>query len=214
MYKALKVIVSLIIGQIKLGYLTSNEEKRIISKYEHFLSKSLFFYTTNFDEIGKQNNGRLCRLAFLKVCSLICTMRSIASLLWPTPYVRDLTCNGFHYLGNPILLNLGIILGTILGSFGHGALHQYFNVFGQSRMFWYMNKIKNRQMKYKLNGRFNRKFFRRLNIIAMLLDKMFVPSYFFVGFVFCSPSIIGFFDDQLNFTISGELLFWIFTMRE
>ena len=214
MYKALKVILSLIIGQIKLGYLTPNEEKRIMSKYEHFLSKSLFFYTTNFDEIGKQDNRRLCMMASLKVCSLIIMMRSIASFLWPTPYVRDLTCNGFHYLGNPLILNIGVIAVTLLGSFGHGGLHQYFNVYGQSRMFWYMNKIKNRHMKYKLNGRFNRKFYRRLNLIAMLLNKTFLPSFIVCVCFLCSPLIIGFFDEELNFSVTGKLLLGILTMQD
>ena len=210
MYKAFKVII----GEIKLDYLTPSLEKRIMSKYEHFLSKSLFFYTTNFDEIGKQNNRRLCMLAFIKVCALIVMMRSIASLLWPTPFVRDLTCNGFHYLGNPFIVNVGVIAITLLGSFGHGGLHQYFNVYGQSRMFFYMKKIKNRQMKYKLNGRFNRKFFRRLNIIAMLLNKVFVLFYIIFSCFLCCPLIFGYFDDELNFSITGKLLFYILTIRD
>ena len=189
------------------------KRKKIISKYEHFLSKSLFFYTTNLDEIGKQDNRRLCMLASLKVCSLIIMMRSIASLLWPTPYIRHLTCNGFHYLGNPYLINMGVISSTIFDSLSHGGLHQYFNIFGESRMFWYMNKIKNWKMKYKLNDQFNRKFYRRLNIIAMSLNKVFVPSFLFIGFVLCSPSIVGYFDDELNFTITGKLLSYISTKR-
>ena len=204
MSKALKAFVLSAYGDIKLDNLTPNEEKKIISKYEKFLSNSLFFYTTNFDEIGKKNNRRLLILVILKVCPFLHMARSVVHLLWPTPFVTDLTCNAYHYLGNPVVLDNGESVAMLSCNLSHGALHQYYNIYGRSRMFWLMNKIKNRGMEYKLNHRFNLKFYRRLNIIGVSLNIMFIFNWLSIGVLLSIPSIIGYFDDQHNFTPIGK----------
>ena len=208
--------LSSVFGNIKLNCLTHYEEKRIIAKYETYLTRSLFYLTTNFDEIGKRDEKRLFYLYLIKVCSIVSTIRFLVNIMWPTPYVRDLTCTGFHYLGDPKLINISFVICGLAGNLGHGAMHQIFNIFGRSRMFYFMNKIKNRRMKYRLNDRFNRKFYRRLNIISISLNKLFLTSWLIFGAVLCCPTIVGYFDNRLNFTLTGIVhslvyLVWIIT---
>ena len=202
----LKVIASSKLNAIKLNQLTPTEEKKVMAKYETFLSRSLFFYTTNMNEIGKTNTRRLLFLLSMKVCAIFIMTKSIVYIVRPTSYIRDLTCNGYHYIGDPFLINLLVIFGSLLGHFGHGPLHLYNNLLGQSRMFWFMHKIKNRRMKYKLNNHFNRKFYRRLNVIAMSANKVLIPSWLLLCVVIGGTNIIGFFDDQLNFSLIGKVL--------
>ena len=189
MSRAFGKILSSIFGNFKLDYLSHTDEKKIIAKYENFLSQSFFFLTTNFDEVGKQNRRRLVILLLLKVCSICVFARSIAYIVWPTPFVKQFTVASFHYLGDPVLINLLMALGLLSGNLGHGALHQYYNIFGHSRMFLFMKKIKNRQIEYKLNNKFKRKFYLRMNIIAIILNKVFIPCWLFLCIVFCSPSL-------------------------
>ena len=188
------------------------EEVNVFRKFEILFSKYYWFSIyTDFDgfELGqlKKRKARLFGIIVLKLCSIILAMRCIVNVIWPNPYVRDLTCNAFHYLGNTTLINLAFASGSISGNLIIGLNVLYFNLRGQSSHYLLLNKLKYRRVKYKLNTKFRRKFFAKLDLISIVLSKQFIPIWFVYSFLFCTPTLIGYFDPELNFTPMG-IIFW------
>ena len=197
---------------VKLLYwkdITNFENNRIFTKYEKFLANTLYSPSTNFEHTSKfevkspQKRSRLIKITMIKICSLAFAIRSFVSILWPTEYIRGLTCNGFDYLGSSILFDMPFLAGTLSGSLLLGPTQQYFILSGQSYQFEYMNKIKYRRLDYRLNRRLNNKFYRKFNWISKGVNRLFIPSFLFAAILYFAPTVMGYFDPEVQFTLIG-----------
>ena len=191
--------------------ITSIEERRIFTRLEKFLRSIYYSTTTDFDSVRKidwkdrSQVKRLMKILVFKLCTLLISIRSLVSIIWPTPYIRDLTCNGYHYLGNPFLANMAFLGGTFSGTLTLGLANQYLIIRGESYQMRFIQKIKYKRLEYGLNRRFNTKFYRKFNLISRGVRSQFVPLWLMFSFMYCSPSVIGYFDPKVNFSLIGEL---------
>ena len=193
-----------------LNYSVTNiEEQRIFSRYEKFLASIYYSITTSFDEVDEVNfdtrkkSKRLIKILLIKFCSFILGIRYLAYVLWPTPYIRDLTCNGFHYMGNARMISLAFLCGVLSANFMLALSNQYFILKGKSYQFQYMNRIKHRRLDYRLNRRFNNKFYRKFNWISKAVSSQFFPTWLISTVMYCSPMVIGYFHTDVNFSLAG-----------
>ena len=107
------------------------------TKIEYFMSRTNFLISTTFDDYY---NRRLSKNKIISVFifRFIAFFGAIRFLLYPlfrTPYIRDLTCNATHYMGNPILISfvmfcscidMDILVGTsIIYWGGQGSEHTH-----------------------------------------------------------------------------------------
>ena len=149
---------------------TSAEEGRIFSRYEKFLTSINYTITSDFDQIGKinfdiwRNKKKLYKVLVIKLFALLFGIRCLVNILCPTPYIRNLTCNGYHYLGNSKMINLVFLCGYLAGNIMLALSNQYLILSGQSTSFSYLNRIKHRRLDYRLNRRFNNKFYRKIQL--------------------------------------------------
>ena len=184
----------------------SNDDKTFV-KFEKTLSRLFFFYTTKFSEYDqvnfKKNKIRMVVLVLVKVASTILLIRCILNVLWPSKQIRDLTCNAYHYLADPFLMNLTFFAGSLTGNMGIGLANQLFDMTGNNMLFRYLNKIKCRTLDYPLNNKHRNKLNLYLNIISLYLATQFVPSWLICSVFYSMPTIIGYFDPALNFSIIG-----------
>ena len=191
-----------------MSFLFNVEENEIIKEYEKFLVNTVYSSSVNFDLTHLNSRSRVIKITALKLLALVFSLRCIVNILWPTDYMRDLTCNGYHYLGDSVLANMGFLGGSLPGSLMLAATQQYFIFSGQSYQFEYMNKIKYRRLDYRLNNRFNNKFFRIFKWISFGVNTQFIPSFLFVSVLYCSPTVIGYFDPDIKFNLYGMLLYF------
>ena len=195
--------------QLRRRSITENEQEQIFKRYEKFLASTYYSIAKDFNNIepAQLNNlktiSRLVKILIIKFLSLLFAIRCIVNIFWPTEYIRNLTCNGFHYFGNSVLICMGLGAGATAGSLMLAASEQYFIFRGQSYQFEYMNKIKYRRLDYRLNNRFNNKFYRKFNWISRGVTALFMPSFIVSAVLYCSPTLIGYFDPELDFNISG-----------
>ena len=183
---------------------------RIFQRYEKFMDDTIYSMSTNFDQIGKtrlDESGKIKRMAkivFLKLFSMIFVIRSFLNVFWPTMLIRQLTCDGFYYLGNPILINLGTLVTTLVGDIICAGIQQYLIFSGQSYELVYINKIKYRRLEYKLNTNFDNKFYRKFNWISRGIAPLFCFTLTFFVISICTPIVLGHFDPETKFTLFGK----------
>ena len=169
--------------KIKVKNSVSKMEQDIIfSRYEKFLAQSIYSGSANFDKNTRVETGkcwRAIKIIFIKLLIVCFGLRCIANIFWPnSPLIQQLTCNGFHYLGNSPMLNLGMLAGVISGSLLLGSCQQYFILKGKSFQLQYINKIKYRRLDYSLNNEFNNKFFKKFNWISIWVYTQFIQVYY------------------------------------
>ena len=191
----------------KRVHITGMEERRIFTQFEKFLAFSYYSIPKDFEFYNKNkiSTWRFFIISIIKVLSILLGIRSLLNILWPTPYIRDLTCNAYHYLGSQVMINLVFLGGVISANMILAMTNQYFNLIGQSAMFRYMNKVKNQTLDYELKGRFRNKYFRYFKLLAKVVSTQFIPNCLLFTLIYCSPSVFGYFDPELNFSLMGEL---------
>ena len=156
--------------------------------------------------MGKRS--KVFMIIFVKLLTICFGLRCIANVFWPnSPLVQQLTCNGFHYLGNSPMLNLGMLAGIISGSLLVGTCQQYFILNWKSFRLQYINKIKYQRLDYRLNNAFNNKFFKKFNWISIWTYTQFIPVFLTVSAIYCTPTLIGNFDPELNYNLLGIIYF-------
>ena len=193
--------------------ITSIEERRIFTRLEMFLHSIYYSTTTDFDTVRKldwqdwRQVKRFLKILVIKFSTLLIAIRCLVSIIWPTAYVRDLTCNGYHYLGNPFLVNLAFLCGAFSGTLTLALVNQYLILRGESYQMLFIQKIKYKRLEYGLDRRFNTKFYRKFNLISRAVRSQFVPLWLGSSVLYCAPSVIGYFDPEVNFSLIGELNF-------
>ena len=193
---------------IRFSY-TSPEEQLIFARYESFFKRTLYSMSTTFDDFikidlkNKKNSTRFTRITILKIMSFVFVLRSAINVLYPTEFVKFITCNGFHYLGDHLLINMAVLAGSLTGSLVLGFTQQYSIFSGQSYQFEYMNKIKYRRLDYRLNRRLNKKFYRKFDWISRGATILFKPTLCAVSVLICTPGFIGYFDPDIQFNPIG-----------
>ena len=194
----------------KSEMVTDRDERRIFARYEKFFVQHLYSTATSFDECDKVNFNdpmklkRFSKMFVLEILTLLFALRCIVNILYPTEYIRDLTCNGYHYFGNQLTINLGLLAGCITGSLMLGLWQKYSIFSGQSYSMKYMNKIKYKRFDYSLNERFNNKFYRKFNWISKGVNAIYLAVVIMGISTFSAPTIMGWFDPDINFNTFGE----------
>lgn len=194
---------------LRSSFIIASEEQRIFKRYEKFLATTLHSFVNNFDQIDKivfkdsKTLIKFSKIIFLKFICLLFSIRCIVNIFWSNEYTRQLTCDGYHYLGNPVMINLGLLTGAVSANVIIASFNQFFTYMGLSYQFSYMNKIKYRRLDYRLNRSFNNKFYRRFNWISKGVDPLFKMTFIIGSTLFCAPIFIGYFDPELNFNLSG-----------
>ena len=184
--------------------LVNSNEKKIITRYERFVWRTHCFYSKRCDENqanAKHDVKRATIILIMKLCSLIYLIRCI---LWPTPFIKYWTCNAYHYLGNPIVVNLAMFAATISANIGEGSIFTGNSLVNNSPYLIYFDKFKHKKHIYYLNERNRRKFFKRLNLFANLLNTIHIPTVVNWSCLMSSSVIIGYFDADLQFSLMGE----------
>ena len=171
--------------------ITATQQEQIFQRYEKFLARILYSTSTNFDQIHpdhqlnvSNNVFRMIKISTLKFLSLLFLIRCWINILFPNEFTQNLTCNGYHYLGNSVMINLGYSAGVWSGTLMLGLAQQYLIFTGESYQFSYMNKIKYRGLVYRLNKRFNNKFYRIFNWISRGVYPQFVQTFFIVTILY------------------------------
>ena len=95
--------------------ITKIEEDKIFTRYEGFLSGTIYSFVKNFDQ-ASERRSRTIKIIILKLFSVLFAFRCIANIFWPNDVIRNLTCNGYHYIGNSLLFNLGSLAGCLSGT--------------------------------------------------------------------------------------------------
>ena len=196
-------------GALQCNLVTSCEEKLIFGRYERFLGKTYYSTITNFDkmtefETRKSKLSRLSKIWFIKISCMLMTLRCFVNIFFPTEFIKNITCNAYHYLGNSALINLGLFTAGLATPLILGTTHQYFISSGQSYQFEYMHKIKYKRLDYRLNNEFNNKFYRKFNWISRGVSTLFLPSMLMQVLLHLVPLILGRFDPRLDFNDIGN----------
>lgn len=196
---------------INANLLTDYEFNNIFENYQNILQKYFTFIVRSNSNYSADNfyhgkKKRILILLLLKMCTLLFTLRCIVNILWPTPLIRDITCNAFHYLGNSVLVNIALAAGAFSGNLCAGMTVIFFNSNGLSPLLTQINAMKLQNIGYKLNRKYRQKLCRRIDLISSLLSTQLIPIWLTYTIVFCIPTFIGYFDPELNFTSTGILL--------
>ena len=189
--------------------LTTSEEKTVFKTYEKVLQKYFWFGVhtdfEDYDQAGFTNKrSKFIKLLILKIGNFLFALRCLLNILWSTPYVRDLTCDAFHYLGNQVHINIACLGGCLVTDIIVGYTAVYYSLSGQSLRFRFLNDLKNQTIGCKLSFKYKRKLYRRIDLISFFISTLFIPIWFIYSFIFCIPTFIGYFDPGLNFSILGE----------
>ena len=196
-------------SKIKSFFWNKKGEQHMFGELEKFIDKSHILKANSFDDFTriKFDEKRFLLIIVMKILSFIFFIRCILNIVWPTAYIRDLTCNAYHYLGDPVLINLVFLGGVTTVNILIGLFYQYFNLSGQSYQCKYMSKVKHQTFDFKLKGRFADKYFRYFKLISKGVSTQFLPICLAMAFIFCSPTLIGYYDPELNFSLMGKLFF-------
>ena len=197
-------------GRFKVeNSISKTVQDKIFSRYEKFLAQSIYSTSANFDQVTKGDTGkrsRVIKIILVKILTICFGLRCIPNVFWPnSPLIQQITCNAFHYLGNSSMINLGLLGGMISGTLILGPCQQYFIFSGNSFQLQYLNKIKYRKFDYRLNDTFNSKFFREFNWISIWAYTQFLPVTITMAALYCTPSLLGYFDPELNLNLLGNL---------
>ena len=183
--------------------LVNFHERKIIEKYERFLSRTYCFYKVKFDDQinSKFDVKRFTIICTMKLCSLIFLIRCV---LWPTPLIKYWTCNAYHYLGNAFMINLAMCCATLSANFGNGLCILGYSMVNKQCFLVYFDKFKYKKLQYSLNDHYRRRFLRRLDMFTNLLNIIHIPTLINWSCLICGPIIVGYFDPSVQFSIIGE----------
>ena len=186
------------------------EERKVFDRFEKFLGNSIYSIAQNSCEFSqiRFTKKRLAIIIFLKILCIFLGIRCVLNILWPTPYIRDLTCNSYHYLGNQVLINMVFLGGAVSADLTLGITHVFLNLTGSSHQYNYLSKIRNYSLYYGLSGRFRAKYFRYFDYLLKVCSTQFVPNWLIFTVIYCFPTIFGYFSKDLNFNLFGLLLFY------
>ena len=102
-------------------------------------------------------------------------IRAVIAVTLPKTLTNNIICEFFQFYGNPTPIHIGLNAGSLCGSLMCGNLFQYMLYTGKSKIFQFLNKIKNSSLKYNLDKRSERKFKTRLQVISFICV-LFRPS--------------------------------------
>ena len=104
-------------------HLHTNGDGDAFKGLEIFFHKAHFLKSHTFDDFTRIKfiDKRLIIIVSLKILSIIFLIRCVLNILWPTSYIRNLTCNAYHYLGDPTLINLVFLSSVITANLIFGG---------------------------------------------------------------------------------------------
>src|SRR5882672_3820950 len=78
------------------------EERACFDKLEQFLTRTYIMISPSFHGYlsGHQPFKRVLIVCIIKINAILFILRYMAAIIWDTPYVRTLTSNANHVLGN------------------------------------------------------------------------------------------------------------------
>src|SRR4051812_20878786 len=98
---------------------TTDQLEGIIAKYEGFFAGKFYSMAKNFEVNGRiklDSIEKIMRFLVIMTCKLmtwIFCVRCFVNIMWPSTYIRDITCNGYELLGSSSLVNLGLAFGNM-----------------------------------------------------------------------------------------------------
>ena len=140
------------IKSLKKINISRKEQEKLVERYEKFISGINFMISPTFE--GNYNRrlskNKIISVFIIRFIAFLTAIRFLLYPLFRTTYIRDLTCNATHYIANPFLLSINIVLCIIVCNILMGTSMNYWEVRGQNAIFNEIHKIKYRLTGYDL----------------------------------------------------------------
>ena len=163
----------------------------MFAMYEKFLATSLWSPRTSLDvtsPISLVSKRKLYFIILIRFLLALFFIRAIIAITLPKSLTKNIICEFFQFYGNPTPIHIGLNAGSICGPLLYGNLFQYMVYTGKSKIFGFLNKVKNSSFKYNLDKSSERKFKTRLQVISFLClqfrpNSLLLILYWYIGII-------------------------------
>ena len=166
-------------------------KNNMFAMYEKFLATNLWSPRTSLDITSPSTRVSKKKLYIIILIRFLLTLfmiRAVIAVTLPKTLTKNMICEFFQFYGNPTPIHIGLNAGSLCGSLMCGNPFQYMLYNGKSKIFQFLNQIKNSSLKYNLDKRSERKFKIRLQVISFLCLQ-FAPNsilamlYWYIGII-------------------------------